>query len=47
MLAGTSPEKILEAAKIMCVAKKGWRNPFGDGKTAQKIISVLTNQHDR
>jgi len=41
MLAGTSSERILEAAKIMVGREKGWVNPFGDGKTAQKIISIL------
>ena len=41
ILAGTSPERILEAAKLMANRKKGWVNPFGDGKTAQKIISIL------
>jgi UDP-N-acetylglucosamine 2-epimerase (non-hydrolysing) len=44
MLAGTNPERILEAAKLMVGKKKGWVNPFGDGKTAQKIISILTKK---
>jgi UDP-N-acetylglucosamine 2-epimerase (non-hydrolysing) len=44
MLAGTSSERILEAAKIMVVKEKGWINPFGDGRTAQKIISILLKQ---
>jgi UDP-N-acetylglucosamine 2-epimerase (non-hydrolysing) len=41
ILAGTSPDRILEAAKLMLKKKKGWVNPFGDGKTAEKIIEVL------
>jgi UDP-N-acetylglucosamine 2-epimerase len=41
MLAGTIPERILEAAKQMVSREKGWVNPFGDGRTAQKIISIL------
>jgi len=44
MLAGTSPERILEAAKLMVCREKGWVNPFGDGKTAQKIINILTKK---
>jgi UDP-N-acetylglucosamine 2-epimerase (non-hydrolysing) len=40
-LAGTAPERILEAAKQMVSREKGWVNPFGDGKTTQKIISIL------
>lgn len=41
MLAGTSSGRILEAAKLMVNRRKGWVNPFGDGKTAEKIIEVL------
>jgi UDP-N-acetylglucosamine 2-epimerase (non-hydrolysing) len=41
MLAGTTPERILKAAKLMVSREKDWINPFGDGKTAQKIISIL------
>ena len=41
VLAGTSSERILEAAKLMVKREKGWVNPFGDGKTAKKIIEVL------
>jgi UDP-N-acetylglucosamine 2-epimerase (non-hydrolysing) len=44
MLAGTSPKRILQAAKLMASREKGWVNPFGDGKTAQKIISILTKK---
>ena len=42
IVAGTSPERILQAAKLMVCKEKGWVNPFGDGKTAQKIINILT-----
>ena len=41
MLAGTTPERILEASKQMVSREKGWVNPFGDGKTAKRIISIL------
>jgi UDP-N-acetylglucosamine 2-epimerase (non-hydrolysing) len=41
MLAGTSFDRILEAAKLMVKRQKGWVNPFGDGKTAKKIIGIL------
>jgi len=44
ILAGTSPQRILEAAKTMHTKKKGWTNPFGDGKTAQKIIEILAKR---
>jgi UDP-N-acetylglucosamine 2-epimerase (non-hydrolysing) len=41
MLAGTRSGQILEAARLMVKRKNGWINPFGDGKTAEKIIEVL------
>jgi UDP-N-acetylglucosamine 2-epimerase (non-hydrolysing) len=44
MLAGTSSKRIFEAAKIMVKRQRGWVNPFGDGKTAQKIINILLKQ---
>ncbi len=43
-LAGTSSERIIEAAKIMVKRQRGWVNPFGDGKTAQRIINILMKQ---
>ena len=42
-LAGTQSQRILEAAKTMVAKQGGWANPFGDGKTAQKIIEILLN----
>lgn len=42
MLGGTCPDKILEAAKIMW-NKRGWVNPFGDGKAGEKIVKILQN----
>jgi len=47
MLAGTSPDKILEAAKISCANKKSWINPFGDGTTGQKIIKILESELEK
>jgi UDP-N-acetylglucosamine 2-epimerase (non-hydrolysing) len=40
-LAGTNPERILEAAKISCAHKKSWANPFGDGTAGKKIVDIL------
>jgi UDP-N-acetylglucosamine 2-epimerase (non-hydrolysing) len=40
ILAGTRPERILEAARTIC-GRKGWVNPFGDGKTSSRIIDIL------
>jgi UDP-N-acetylglucosamine 2-epimerase (non-hydrolysing) len=44
ILAGADPERILEAAKASVGKKKAWVNPFGDGKTAQKIIHILESE---
>ena len=44
ILAGTEPNRILEAAQISCAKNNTWTNPFGDGKTAQKIINILKNE---
>jgi UDP-N-acetylglucosamine 2-epimerase (non-hydrolysing) len=44
VLAGTEPDRILKAAKTSLAEKKTWTNPFGDGKTSQKIISILKNE---
>jgi UDP-N-acetylglucosamine 2-epimerase (non-hydrolysing) len=41
MLAGTEPERIVKSVKMMLVKGKGWKNPFGDGKAAEKIARVI------
>jgi UDP-N-acetylglucosamine 2-epimerase (non-hydrolysing) len=41
ILAGTAPEKILACAKKMLSRKKAWKQPYGDGKAAEKIIGII------
>ena len=41
ILAGAQPEKILESARLMLDRKKDWKNPFGDGRAAEKIANSL------
>lgn len=41
ILAGVEPESIFEKAKVMISNKKEWKNPFGDGKAAEKIVKVF------
>jgi UDP-N-acetylglucosamine 2-epimerase (non-hydrolysing) len=43
VLAGTEPKEILEKAKIMINAKRDWENPFGDGKAAVRIVSIISD----
>jgi UDP-N-acetylglucosamine 2-epimerase (non-hydrolysing) len=40
-LAGTDPAMILKSAKNSLTQTKTWTNPFGDGKTSSKILSIL------
>jgi len=41
VLAGTNPEAILENVKLMLGRSHDWKNPFGDGKAAPRIIEAL------
>jgi UDP-N-acetylglucosamine 2-epimerase (non-hydrolysing) len=41
ILAGSDPKKILDCARKMLNAKRGWKNPFGDGKSAEKICDIV------
>lgn len=41
MLAGIDSGKIVECARRMLVKGNGWKNPFGDGKAAEKIGMVV------
>jgi len=42
MLAGTDPENMLEAARKMVLASRGWENPYGDGKSAKRIVKLAS-----
>lgn len=44
MLAGTEPDEILEAARIMVAKDNSWPNPFGDGKAGSRIVEVLRRE---
>lgn len=41
ILAGTQSQKILESVEKMDNRKRNWKNPFGDGKSAERIIKIL------
>jgi len=38
LLAGTDPRSIAEMAKRQMRARRRWRNPFGDGRAAERIV---------
>ena len=42
ILAGASPDKILEYSKAMLDRESNWLNPFGDGTAGRKIVKIIT-----
>jgi UDP-N-acetylglucosamine 2-epimerase (non-hydrolysing) len=40
VLAGTDTETIVQAAGAMMDAPRAWKNPFGDGKAAERIVKI-------
>jgi len=44
ILAGSNPENILNCAETMLAKHNSWQNPFGDGKAAERIISIITGE---
>ncbi len=44
VLAGADPAKILSSVETMLSISRTWKNPFGDGKAAEKIVAhILKN----
>jgi len=43
-LAGTNPKTILSKTHKMLQPKPKWKNPFGNGQAANKIVQILTKQ---
>ena len=41
ILAGASPERIVECARVMMEKNKKWVNPFGDGRAAENILNII------
>lgn len=41
VLAGSNPDNILLCVKKMLERKKNWKNPFGNGKSAAKIVKIM------
>ena len=44
VLTGVNQNKILEGVMIMLSKERNWRNPFGDGRAGEKIMSILTGE---
>jgi UDP-N-acetylglucosamine 2-epimerase (non-hydrolysing) len=45
ILAGVEPESILEKTIVMINKKRKWKNPFGDGKAAERIIKIIKHKN--
>jgi len=41
ILAGASPDRIVECSKLMLGKEKHWQNPFGDGTAGRKIVEII------
>ena len=46
VLAGTDPAVIVEKSELMLGKKKVWANPFGDGRTGERIVQILRGLSD-
>lgn len=42
LLSGAEPGRILECARAMVARPRDWENPFGDGRSGQRIVALLT-----
>jgi UDP-N-acetylglucosamine 2-epimerase (non-hydrolysing) len=42
ILAGASPDRIVECARLMLPKEAKWANPFGDGQAGQRIVGIIT-----
>lgn len=41
LVAGTSPERVAEAAERMLARERTWENPLGDGRAGERIVDIL------
>ena len=44
LLAGMNPEAVTRAAERMLRRLTRWHNPFGDGRSGQRIVRILTRK---
>lgn len=44
ILAGADPSRILECARSMIGKRGGWANPYGDGRSAVRIVDLLERE---
>ena len=44
VLCGTDPERIVRGVEKMLQVKREWGNPFGDGKSAARIVEIIERE---
>jgi len=44
VLAGADPDAIVAAARAMSVKPRTWENPFGDGRSGERIVELLVGR---
>ncbi len=47
ILVGDNKEKLINAVEIMLNKERDWENPFGDGKSGERIIKILHGNIER
>ncbi len=47
ILSGVEPEKVLECVEVMYNNQRNWEQPYGDGKSAEKILDILEKNHSQ
>jgi len=45
LLAGTNDKKILESVKNMLKKRTNWKNPFGNGKSSERIVRIINQNY--
>jgi UDP-N-acetylglucosamine 2-epimerase (non-hydrolysing) len=46
ILAGASPDNIVRCAEVMFNKEVNWKNPFGDGRAAERITQIIAEAGD-
>ncbi len=42
ILAGVNPDKVLQCVNMMYNKERNWEHPYGDGKTAIKVLDIIS-----
>jgi len=41
VLAGTTPERVVDCTGLLIEKENEWKNPFGDGKAGERTVGIL------